>query len=85
MDTRAIARELLDALDRGKTIASVVERHPGFDWDEAYEVASDIVQLRRDRGEKTLDVSSIAWRIGHRLTNGVNVPAGTSLASHEIP
>jgi 2-oxo-3-hexenedioate decarboxylase len=54
LDTKVIAVELLDALDRGGTIASLVERHPGFDWDEAYEVAADILQLRRERGERTV-------------------------------
>jgi 2-oxo-3-hexenedioate decarboxylase len=54
LDTEAIARELLQALDRGQTIPSVVERHPGFDWDEAYGVAADVHQLRRDRGERTV-------------------------------
>ncbi|MBX9810639.1 MAG: hypothetical protein K2Y16_03370 [Burkholderiales bacterium] len=49
----AIAAELPDVLDCGKTIASVVERNPGFDWDEGYEVAAEIVKLRRARGEKT--------------------------------
>lgn len=32
----------------------MVERHPGFDWDEAYRVAADILQLRRSRGEQTV-------------------------------
>jgi 2-oxo-3-hexenedioate decarboxylase len=54
LDTETIARELLEALDRGLTIPSVVERHAGFDWDDAYEVAADILQLRRDRGEQTV-------------------------------
>jgi 2-oxo-3-hexenedioate decarboxylase len=47
-----IARELLDALDRGATIPSVAGRHPGFGWDEAYAVAAEIVKLRRARGER---------------------------------
>lgn len=54
LDTKDIARELLEALDHGRTIPSVVERHAGFDWDDAYEVAADILQLRRDRGEQTV-------------------------------
>jgi 2-oxo-3-hexenedioate decarboxylase len=54
MDTKQIARELLDALDTGSTIPSVVERHPGFDWDAGYAVAAEIVRLRRARGEKTV-------------------------------
>jgi len=54
VDARQIARELLEALDQGKTIRSIVERDPGFDWDEGYEVAADIVALRRARGERPI-------------------------------
>lgn len=54
MNFQEIARELLDALDRGGTIPSVVERNAGFDWDEGYAVASEIVKLRRARGERVL-------------------------------
>jgi 2-oxo-3-hexenedioate decarboxylase len=54
LNTKAIARELLEALDHGRTIPSVVQRHPRFDWNEAYEVAADILQLRRERGERTV-------------------------------
>ncbi len=49
---QAIAAELLDALDNGRTIPSVVERNPGFGWDEGYEVAAEIAKLRRVREEK---------------------------------
>lgn len=52
MDTRAIAKELLDALDQGRTILSIVERYPGFDWNRAYEVAADLLRMRQRRGEK---------------------------------
>lgn len=51
MNKEEIARELLDALDNGKTIASIVECNPGFDWDAGYAVAAEIVKLRRARGE----------------------------------
>lgn len=54
MNTRAIAKELLETLDHGRTIPSIVERHTRFDWDDAYDVAADILQLRRDRGERTV-------------------------------
>jgi len=47
MDTAQIARELLDAYDHGGTIASIVERDRGFGWDEGYDVAAEIVKLRR--------------------------------------
>jgi 2-oxo-3-hexenedioate decarboxylase len=52
LDTRSLAIELLDTLDHGQTIVSVVERHPGFDWEHGYEVAADILELRRARGER---------------------------------
>jgi 2-oxo-3-hexenedioate decarboxylase len=49
-----LARELLDALERGGTIPSIVERNPGFGWEEAYQVAGTILDLRRARGERTV-------------------------------
>jgi 2-keto-4-pentenoate hydratase len=52
LDTATIAKELLDALDRGGTIRSVVERHPGFDWNDGYKVAADLLTLRQQRGER---------------------------------
>jgi len=52
--SRRIAGELMDALDRGATIPSIIERNPHFNWDQAYRVAADIVGLRRTRGEKTI-------------------------------
>lgn len=54
MDTKRIARELLDALDRGGTLPSIVERVAGFGWDQGYAVAAAILRLRRARGEKTV-------------------------------
>jgi len=54
MDIPVIARELLDALDRGETIPSIVERNPGFGWDQGYAVAAEILRLRRARGENTV-------------------------------
>jgi 2-oxo-3-hexenedioate decarboxylase len=54
MNKTAIATELLDALDRGRVVPSIAGRNPGFGWDEAYEVAAEIVKLRRVRGEKTV-------------------------------
>ena len=53
-NTQAIAQDLIGALDQGGTIPSIVARHPGFGWDEAYAVAAEIVKLRRARGEKTV-------------------------------
>jgi 2-oxo-3-hexenedioate decarboxylase len=52
--TRELARELVAALDAGKTIPSIAARNPGFDWDEAYRVLAEILRLRRARGERTL-------------------------------
>ena len=54
MNIQVIARELLDALDQGGTIPSLVERIPGFGWDQGYQVAATILKLRRARGEKTV-------------------------------
>jgi 2-oxo-3-hexenedioate decarboxylase len=51
---RHIAAELLDALDHGRIVASVVERHPELDWDAGYAIAAEIVKLRRARGERTV-------------------------------
>lgn len=52
LNTEAIATELLDALDHGRTIPSVVDRHPGFDWNDGYEVAAHLLALRQRRGER---------------------------------
>jgi len=54
MTIPTIAGELLDALDGGATIPSIVARHPGFGWDEAYAVGAEILRLRRARGERTV-------------------------------
>jgi 2-oxo-3-hexenedioate decarboxylase len=54
MDTDCRARELLDALDCGATIPSIVARDPGFGWDEGYRVAAELLRLRRARGERTV-------------------------------
>lgn len=50
--SRIVAGELIDALDHGRTIPSIVERNAHFDWDTAYKVAAEIVWRRRARGEK---------------------------------
>jgi 2-oxo-3-hexenedioate decarboxylase len=54
MNIQVITRELLDALDQGGTIPSVVERNPGFGWEHGYAVAAEILKLRRARGERTV-------------------------------
>lgn len=46
-----LADALLDALDRGKTLSSIVDADPSFDWDAAYGVAAEILRRRRARGE----------------------------------
>jgi 2-oxo-3-hexenedioate decarboxylase len=51
VDARTITQELLDALDHGRSIASIAGRHPGFGWDEGYAIAAEIVALRRARGD----------------------------------
>ena len=52
--SRIVVAELIEALDQGKVIPSIIERNPHFDWDAAYRVAAEIVKLRRARGEKTV-------------------------------
>ena len=54
LDIQNLARALLGALDAGGTIPSIVERIPGFGWDQGYQVAAEILRLRRARGEKTV-------------------------------
>ncbi len=54
MDIQKISRELLDAFDHGGTVASVVERHPGFGWDEGYRIAAEVSRMRRARGERVV-------------------------------
>lgn len=51
-DIRATARELLDAYDHGSLIATPSARAADFDWNDAYEVAAEMVRLRRARGER---------------------------------
>jgi 2-keto-4-pentenoate hydratase len=54
MNTLPVAKELLDALDRGGTIPSIVGRDPKFGWEAGYEVAAELLKLRRARGERTV-------------------------------
>jgi len=49
-----IAQELLAAWDEGRIVPSLAARHPGFNWDDAYAVSGELIQLRRARGEKTV-------------------------------
>ena len=51
-DAQVLAREFLEAWDRGKLMPSVRARDPDFDWPAAYDVAAEIVALRRARGER---------------------------------
>ncbi|HEU0289789.1 MAG TPA: fumarylacetoacetate hydrolase family protein [Burkholderiales bacterium] len=52
--SRIVLTELINALDQGAVIPSIVERNPHFDGDAAYKVAGELVRLRRARGEKTV-------------------------------
>jgi 2-keto-4-pentenoate hydratase len=54
MDNAKLAKELLEALDSGGTIPSIVARDPGFGWPEGYAVSAEILKLRRGRGERTV-------------------------------
>lgn len=47
---QAVARELLDAHDRAVLIESIAARDPAFDLDAAYQVAAELMRLRRARG-----------------------------------
>lgn len=49
-----IATDLLRALDQGRLINSIVEHDPEFGWEQGYDVAGEIVRLRRARGEQTV-------------------------------
>jgi 2-oxo-3-hexenedioate decarboxylase len=49
-----IARELLDAHDRAKPIASIAAREPDFDLDAGYLVAAELMRVRRARGARPL-------------------------------
>lgn len=48
------AVKLLEALDRGKLVPPAAQAGAGNDWDAGYEVAAEILRLRRARGEKTV-------------------------------
>ena len=52
MNPAGTARALLDAYDRGALASLPSARDPAFDWNAAYEVAAQIVKLRRARGER---------------------------------
>jgi 2-oxo-3-hexenedioate decarboxylase len=52
--SRIVVGELIEALDQGKVIPSIIQRNSHFDWEAAYRVAAEIVKLRRARGEKTV-------------------------------
>jgi 2-oxo-3-hexenedioate decarboxylase len=47
---QAIARELLDAHDRAVLIESIAARDAEFDLDAAYQVAAELMRVRRGRG-----------------------------------
>ena len=49
---QSIARELLDALDHARLIAPFTAREAGFDLDAAYQVAAELMRVRRGRGSR---------------------------------
>jgi 2-keto-4-pentenoate hydratase len=53
-DTQKIAREMLEAYDRGNAASSIAQREPDFDANAAYDVAAEIVKLRHSRGERSV-------------------------------
>ncbi len=50
----AVARELLDAHDQAKLIASIAAREPDFDLDAGYLVAAELMRVRRERGVRSV-------------------------------
>src|SRR5690349_19847836 len=51
-DVSKIALEILDAYDRGVTIAPPGNADPAFGWDAAYAVAAEVFRARCARGER---------------------------------
>ena len=49
---QTIARELLDAHDHARLIDSIAARNPDFDLDAAYQVAAELMRVRRSRGSR---------------------------------
>jgi 2-oxo-3-hexenedioate decarboxylase len=49
---RIIARELLEAHDRARLITPISAREPEFDLDAAYQVAAELMRVRRSRGSR---------------------------------
>jgi len=49
---QAIARDLIDAHDQAMAIESVAARDPEFDLDAAYQVAAELMRVRRSRGSR---------------------------------
>lgn len=49
-----LADELLHAWDRGQTIPAIAARHAHFNWDDAYAISTELIRLRRARGEQTV-------------------------------
>jgi len=47
---QGIARELLDAREQARRIACFTARDPNFDLDAAYQVAAELMRIRRSRG-----------------------------------
>ena len=50
----AFAHELQDAHDRARLIGSFSARDPDFDLDAAYQVAAELMQVRRSRGSRAI-------------------------------
>ena len=51
-DSQQIATELLAALDAAQMIAPPTSRYDGLDLEAGYDVAEEIVRMRRERGEQ---------------------------------
>jgi 2-keto-4-pentenoate hydratase len=49
---QSIARELLQAHDHARLIAPIAAHNPDFDLDAAYQVAAEMMRVRRSRGSR---------------------------------
>jgi 2-oxo-3-hexenedioate decarboxylase len=49
---QTIARELLQAHDQARLMGSIAARDPDFDLDAAYQVAAELMRVRRSRGSR---------------------------------
>lgn len=71
---QSIARELLDAHDHARQIASFAAREAGFDLDAAYQVAAELMRQRRSRGSQPVGRKIGFTKRGIWALYGVDAP-----------